>query len=150
MRKIIKFLLIIGWMILIFSFSNDSSTVSTKKSDSVIINIVEFVLDKDLNDIEREKWIDFLVTPVRKGAHFFVYFVLGIFLISFCSEFGIVSKKMVLLSLFLAFLYACSDEFHQSFIPGRSAQISDVLLDTFGSFTGIMIYKYIYHRIRGE
>ena len=32
----------------------------------------------------------------------------------------------------LSFLYAVSDEFHQSFVPGRSASIRDVLIDTIG------------------
>ena len=72
-----------------------------------------------------------------------------ILIISFCHEFLIFDKKLVLLSVFLAFLYACSDEIHQLFVPGRSGQVSDVLLDTLGSFTGIMIYKLIYNKIKG-
>ncbi len=149
MKKIIKLLLVILWMGLIFSFSNDSAVVSTKKSDSVIIKTVEFFLDRDLNDEEKEKWITYLVLPVRKGAHFFVYLVLGILIISFCGEFMSLNKKLVLLSVFLAFLYACSDEVHQLFVSGRSGQISDVGLDTLGAFTGIYLYKLIYTKIKG-
>ena len=36
-------------------------------------------------------------------------------------------------------LYAISDEYHQSFIPGRSAQWQDVLIDTTGVFVGVII-----------
>jgi len=32
----------------------------------------------------------------------------------------------------LSFLYAASDEFHQSFVPTRSASFKDVLIDTIG------------------
>ena len=36
----------------------------------------------------------------------------------------------------LSFLYACSDEFHQFFIAGRSAQFTDVMIDTCGALIG--------------
>ena len=150
MRKIIKLLLVIFWMGLIFSFSSDSADISTKKSDGVIIKTVELFLDKDLSDKEEEKWISSFVTPVRKGAHFFLYLILGVLIINFGREFLTLDKKLILLSVFLAFLYACTDEIHQLFVPGRSGQISDVILDTLGSFTGIMIYKLIYNKFKGE
>ena len=35
-------------------------------------------------------------------------------------------------------IYAISDEIHQSFIPGRSPQVTDVLLDTMGVILGIL------------
>ena len=149
MIKMIKLLLVIFWMGLIFSFSSDPADVSTKKSDGVIIRAVELFLDKDLSDEEKEDWTTTFIVPVRKGAHFFIYLVLGILIINLGREFFIIDKKLVLLSLFLAFLYACSDEIHQLFVPGRSGQVSDVLLDTLGSFTGIMIYKLIYNKIKG-
>ena len=150
MRKIIKLLLVIFWMALIFSFSSDSADISTKKSDGVIIKTVELFLDKDLSAKEEEKWISYFVVPVRKGAHFFIYLILGILIINFFNEFLIFDKKLILLAVFLSFLYACTDEIHQLFVSGRSGQISDVILDTIGAFTGIMIYKFIYNKIRGE
>ena len=35
--------------------------------------------------------------------------------------------------------YAATDEFHQLFVPGRSGQISDVLLDSAGALAGVWI-----------
>ena len=35
--------------------------------------------------------------------------------------------------------YASLDEFHQSFVPGRTAAVSDVLLDTTGGATAQVI-----------
>ena len=35
-------------------------------------------------------------------------------------------------------LYAASDEFHQSFVPGRGPSIIDVGIDSLGVFTGIL------------
>ncbi len=39
----------------------------------------------------------------------------------------------VAVEFFLTVLYACSDEWHQSFVPGRSALLSDVLIDSAGA-----------------
>ena len=43
------------------------------------------------------------------------------------------------LSLLFCFLYACSDEFHQLFIPGRSGQFIDILIDTSGALIMLLI-----------
>ena len=37
------------------------------------------------------------------------------------------------------FLYACSDEIHQLFVPGRSGMFTDVLIDTGGAVTGMLV-----------
>lgn len=41
------------------------------------------------------------------------------------------------LALVLVFLYAASDEIHQAFIPGRTGQVSDVIVDTVGGGLGL-------------
>lgn len=48
-------------------------------------------------------------------------------------------KKYLIILSFLFFLYACTDEMHQLFVIGRTSSFIDVLIDTSGSFTGIMI-----------
>mgnify|MGYP001948405098 CR=1 FL=1 len=53
---------------------------------------------------------------------------------------------MILLSIFLAFLYACSDEVHQLFVAGRSGQVSDVLLDTIGASVGVGLYYLLFRK----
>lgn len=49
------------------------------------------------------------------------------------------NKKKIILSLLVGLLYASLDEFHQSFVPGRTAAITDVLIDTLGVLAGIII-----------
>jgi VanZ family protein len=39
----------------------------------------------------------------------------------------------------LIVIYAVSDEFHQSFTPGREPKLRDVLIDTAGSFLGMYL-----------
>ena len=48
-------------------------------------------------------------------------------------------KYALAMSIFLSFLYACTDELHQIFVPGRSAQFRDILIDTLGASFGITI-----------
>ena len=42
------------------------------------------------------------------------------------------------LALAIVFLYAASDEFHQSFVLTRTAQVSDVFIDTAGGAAGLL------------
>ena len=48
-------------------------------------------------------------------------------------------KYALAMSIFLSFLYACTDELHQIFVPGRSAQFRDVLIDTLGASFGCLL-----------
>jgi hypothetical protein len=47
--------------------------------------------------------------------------------------------KLAILALFLAIAYALSDEWHQSFVPGRSATLSDVMVDASGALIGLLL-----------
>ncbi|HJA34824.1 MAG TPA: VanZ family protein [Candidatus Mediterraneibacter merdigallinarum] len=52
-------------------------------------------------------------------------------------------KNSVRTEIFLpwltAALYAATDEVHQLFVPGRSGQISDVILDSAGALAGVLV-----------
>ncbi|MDD5686402.1 MAG: VanZ family protein [Elusimicrobia bacterium] len=78
---------------------------------------------------------------LRKGAHITEYFILTLLLIrAFRRSFRISFPLMVLLPSIFSFLYACSDEYHQTFIKNRCGTPWDVLIDTLG----ILIVVYIY------
>lgn len=66
---------------------------------------------------------------VRKMAHMAEYAVLAIL---YRRAMGGTTQ-----ALLLTFLYAATDEWHQSFVPGRSASPIDVLVDTAGGFLGL-------------
>ena len=144
-KKIIKGCIVILCMVIIFSFSMDNSSESTRKSEGVILEVTSF-LGFDFTSQQQQHIVELFFVPVRKAAHFFIYFVLGITLISFLREFSIPIRKLILLSIFLAFLYACSDEVHQLFVPGRSGQVSDVLLDTIGASVGVGLYYLLFRK----
>lgn len=142
LRKIIKIILIGCWMGVIFSFSNSNGESSASLSDKVVIRIVETVKGEELSVKEQKQWIARIGVFVRKCAHLFIYFILGILIFSFLREFSIRDKQIsMILAIFLCFLYACSDELHQLFISGRVGSIVDVMIDTIGSSIGVLLYK---------
>jgi VanZ family protein len=49
----------------------------------------------------------------------------------------------------IAVFYSLLDEWHQSFVPGRSSQLSDVLVDTIGIVTAWIMTYYACNKIRG-
>ncbi len=137
--KIIKLILLLLCMITIFYFSSDTGVESNKKS-STIINIVKIITKKDYSDKELET-ITFIV---RKIAHFTIYFLLGFLLINYFCEYFTIDKRMFVILLLLCMLYACSDEIHQVFVSKRSGEVRDVLIDTAGSFLGLLFYKKLF------
>ena len=126
-------------MTTIFILSNDDSTESTKKSDRFIVHTTEFIMNRKLTNKERKKYINNYVVIARKTAHFTLYFLLGLTFINFLKEFNIDDQKKIIYSIIFVFLYACSDEIHQLFINGRSAEILDVLIDTIGGTISTLI-----------
>ena len=141
LKKTVKFILIILVMFVIFSFSSDNSKESSKKSDKLITKVTEIVLKRKLSSNEEKKYINKYVVIVRKTAHFIIYLTLGILVLSFIREFRCLDYKSLVIAIIICFLYACSDEFHQLFVSGRSGEIKDVLLDTIGASLGCLIYN---------
>ena len=140
MKKLFKIILVVFWMVLIFSFSMDQGEASTGKSNSIIDIVSDIILRREISFEEREMIREKYVTPVRKGAHFMIYFLLGFSFLSLLKEYNLIDRKGIFFSILFVLLYACSDEIHQLFIRGRSGEILDVLIDTLGGFTSSFIY----------
>ena len=131
-KRVIRWLLFIAWLVFIFVMSNTPGDISTEQSDVIVRFIGKIGIDISG---EFKNTISFCV---RKAAHISEYIVLCVLayrVISLYVEKG----KARLYSLILVFLYASSDEFHQSFIPGREAAFRDVLIDTSGGLIGILL-----------
>ena len=139
-RKVVKFIIIVLLMAFIFSLSADTGSQSTKKSDSIIVKSCEVILGRKLSEYEKEKYINKFVKIVRKSAHLFLYFLLGLAIISFIKEFTIISYRSIALTILIVFVYAISDEVHQMFVNGRSGEILDVVIDTIGGVVASFSY----------
>ena len=78
-----------------------------------------------------------------KIAHFVVYFILGYFVSKgLAGDPGLLNKKKFVFSVLIILAYAFSDEFHQTFVPGRTAELGDLLSDFAGGVAGALIYGY--------
>jgi len=61
---------------------------------------------------------------------------------------GLSPGKVLWLVLLGSLLYGISDEFHQSFVEGRSSGMDDVVADTTGSVIGCLSFLFLRHRLR--
>lgn len=76
---------------------------------------------------------------IRKNAHFFIYFILGVLVKYALNSSGSTGFKAVGISLLICVGYAFSDEIHQLVVPGRGGQLSDVVIDSCGAGLGILL-----------
>ncbi len=141
MKKAIKLILIILWITMIFCFSSQKGTSSSNLSNGLIYKVTSYITGNKVSNKEKVILSNKYSKFVRKMAHFSVYLILGILVISFISEFNI--KRRYLLAVILCVLYALTDELHQYFVPGRSCELLDILLDSTSSFLGVLFYKFI-------
>lgn len=124
--------LCILWMFVIFGMSNAQGEESQGMSDTIVIFLSKILPFVTYNDT----W----TYLVRKLAHFSEYALLGILYYQFLSTYHQLHGKELVLLISCVFLYACSDEFHQLFMDGRSGQFKDVLIDTSGGACGILLW----------
>lgn len=126
--RVILIILIIIWMITVFNLSNNNGEVSS----GISLKIAK-IISNDKNIIK-------MLEPIlRKLAHLSEYIVGGFLFYGLLLTYNLKSKAQVLCSGILGIVYSITDEIHQLFIPGRSGQVIDVLIDSLGVCIGISI-----------
>ncbi len=138
-KNYINIALILIWLFVIFSFSAEDAKESTASSDQVIVKTAETIKREELTPKEKETIIEKYIVPVRKSAHFFLYFVLGILVYFLFKDICGLTPTSIIFTMIFCIVYACSDEIHQLFVDGRTARIFDVLVDSCGAFLSTMI-----------
>ena len=136
MRKYVFIFLTILCMVTIFYFSSQNGEASAAQSE-LTLKFLKLLLPnlKELNQAE-------LLHIVRKCAHFFMYFLMALFVYNSQKQGKKFSEK-VLMTVLIVFLYACLDEYHQSFIYGRGSSFFDVLIDVAGGITALFMLSMI-------
>ncbi|MDE5771979.1 MAG: VanZ family protein [Ruminococcus sp.] len=133
-------------MILIFCFSMENSSESSHRS----VNITEFIVKifvsnyEDMSADDKKYLFKQTEHIIRKLAHYSIYTVFG-FLLSLSVGSGKFMSRRTLIIVSFGFVYACSDEFHQYFVSGRSCKFTDVMIDTGGVITGLIISMLVLH-----
>ncbi len=134
-NKIAAWALWVCWCFMILKFSSDPGTVSGAKSGLILEKIVALLTTLGLNNLNQD-WIHFLI---RKAAHTINYLCLG--LVAFNAlrfEKNLPLLKTLGLAFVMTFSFAACDEVFQTFIPGRSGQVRDVLIDGTGASIGLI------------
>jgi VanZ family protein len=130
---VVNWALVILWMILIFSFSTEP--FSSEKSTPFLAALLADLLPHGL-----ARHMETIVYLIRKLSHWSEYFILGILLMRALKA-QIPRQpalRRMLWSILLATLYAVTDEYHQTLVPGRSANLLDVVIDSFGALCGTL------------
>lgn len=131
-KKIISWIILIAWMSLIFIMSHQPGEISSGQSELVIK--IFSLIGIELNDYFGE----LATLVVRKTAHFSEYMIL--FLLAYnVTRYYVNNNRTRILLIAFVFSYACTDELHQYFIPGRVMAFKDVLIDTSGGVLGYII-----------
>lgn len=142
--RIVLILMLIGTFYTIFGFSSQNAEVSGGMSKKITQAVVKkFPNINKKEQTEKEKIEKRTESVIRKIAHFSIYTLVGLFLMALMSTYDFKEINRIAISLIIGLIYASSDEIHQSFVPGRSAQITDVLLDFMGVSLGMLMIKLI-------
>ena len=129
---------------LIFFFSAQKAAVSDVTSAGIVERVLHALFRhfEEMPADTQASLRDAVTFAVRKLAHFCEYAVLGILMVRAWEN---CAGALVICSL-----YACTDEVHQYFVPGRAMQFRDVLIDSAGALFGIGLVALWRWRKRGE
>lgn len=148
-NKILSFRLLflclsVGVMAVIFIFSSQ-----TGESSSAISGQVSAIVESAASAVLPDAMVRTLVRSIRKIAHVFLYFCLGATLSPFFFTFSFQKKWLYfLLPTGACLFYACLDELHQYFVPGRVCSAGDVAIDSVGFLSAILVCNLIFLFLR--
>lgn len=129
-------------MLSIFIFSSHDSKKSTQLSDKAFETVQEMVSDTtyadEISNLSASQKVEFILV-IRKTAHILIYALLGFLLMGSFSLYEIKVRTRMIFSALVGVLYAISDEWHQTFVNGRSGRIADVGFDFCGVIIGIAL-----------
>ncbi len=124
-------LLLLGWL----SHQDGSETV--KQSYVILNKLMHF-------DIE----IEYLL--FRDIMHFIAFFAVGFTIYSAMNHIAPPKLRSIITTILIVPVIAFADEFHQSFIPGRTPSLHDFKLDLIGGGIGLiggMIVCFVFYEV---
>ena len=127
------------WMIFIFIMSNTNGNDSSSQSNFFANIILQFI------NINKET----LTFLIRKLAHMSEYAILALFTYYALIKIAFNKRIIFQITFLISFLYACSDEFHQLFISGRSGQFTDIIIDSTGCLI-MLLFLYLWQKKKNE
>jgi VanZ family protein len=133
----------ITWMALIFCFTQLPYFTGKNTAEAIhkaVITEHDSIHTPSANHVN----ISELNLIIRKTTHVTVFGILALLLFKSLETY----RYSYILSWFLTFLYAITDEYHQSFMPGRVSTFKDVLFDSLGALIALSLTFFIINRNR--
>lgn len=150
-KKLFRFLLkplsfvpALAVMYMITSFSAQDGAASSQISGQVSDGIVAVINDKLNLGFSEEQVAEIsgkVEHYVRKLAHVAEYFILAVSVSLPLYVYGLRGMPLVLVAGVFCVGFAGLDEYHQSFVAGRSPSKKDVLIDSIGAALGIILTR---------
>lgn len=153
MKKVIFIVFCLIWLCFIFYNSSQSGVKSNVRSFNIVNSIREELrgskgeVKKNYGTLPQNKRDEGINLFIRKNAHAFEYCVLATLVTVLLFHFGMRGRGAIVYILFICLLYAVLDEFHQLYVPGRTSQVSDVLIDFAGANIGMWFSYFVYYII---
>lgn len=140
MRRFIILGLIFLNLAAIFCFSHQSAETSRAISDGISrqIEVRTFGYEQK-NQGEKNVLHALMQSGLRKAAHAILFFPLGILLVLFSKSCCMRWYWGSFVSLGFCFFAALGDEWHQTFVPGRTFEWRDILFDSYGFLSGVFL-----------
>ncbi|MCB2289981.1 VanZ family protein [Clostridium sp. CS001] len=141
-KTIIIGLLCVAWLAVIFYNGTRQGEVSQKSSKEIVkvisrfINISPATMERASIKFSNANYY------VRKNAHFFQYLILSILICSVARQLKLCKSTQIFLVLFLLLFFSVADEFIQGYIPGRTSNVFDIIIDFSGGVLGMLIFSF--------
>lgn len=119
----------------IFLFSNQPADLSTASSNRLSQLLLHLGSQMQMISVENANIPALLAQmemPIRKSAHILEFSLLNLSILYALHAWAMKGRKWIGTSWLCTVLYACTDEFHQLFVPGRAGMVTDVLIDSIG------------------
>ena len=133
-------------MYLIFSFSAQDGTASgnlSYKVSEIIVESANEAFELEWSDDQIDYYIERIHHPVRKLAHMTEYFLLAVSVSFPLYVYRVRGIWLLLLAGTICVGFACLDEYHQSFVAGRTPSRRDVMIDSIGIAAGVILVQII-------
>ena len=146
--RVVSFLFAVGVGVFIFFSSSDDAPTSSEKSREVAEVLAPVIVTdyRSMTPSQKRASVGSLTGVLRKCAHALEYMAFGTFvsLFSFTFSAGPQKKRrapasgaILAASLAFCFVFAALDEWHQTFVSGRSGEWNDIILDF---FRGVLLH----------
>lgn len=148
--KFISGFTVLALCVVIFMLSAQPGSVSDVTSGQFVNVLPEYVSEFfsehfNLDELHTYLLIDEIIRSIAHFSEFALLCVLSCFHLNLC-----IKKHYFIFAFLFTSVYSFSDEFHQIFVPGRSAQIKDIIIDCSGAAAGLLfclLVRLIYRKL---